>query len=162
MSLSFDDNEKHIDATDRDPVTKSPKKEEFSADAIDAELRSLNIRPTKRRRRAMRSWLAIEVRKGLCIAIVALSCSALLSTLSLAGATPAEARTISPSGRYLTILLAHSAETAVDSQCHPLPNVVTLEQQATAFAARGIHGVTGTVITSWPQQQRTRASRASR
>jgi hypothetical protein len=53
---------------------------------------------------------------------------------------------------YVTLQLAHSAETVVDLQCRPLPNVVTLTQQAVRYQAMGILGVTDTVITGWAHQ----------
>jgi hypothetical protein len=50
---------------------------------------------------------------------------------------------------FLTILLAHSAETATDSHCHTLPGIVTLEQQAAQYQAMKLSGITGTVVTHW-------------
>jgi hypothetical protein len=53
---------------------------------------------------------------------------------------------------YVTLQLAHSAETLVDLQCRTLPNVITLPQQAARYRAMGIRGVTDTVITWWARQ----------
>jgi hypothetical protein len=78
---------------------------------------------------------------------LAVTCALFLGAMSPA----AQAQKATPPS-YLTILLAHSAETAVDSHCNQLPNVVSLEAQAAELSRRGIHGVTGTVITTWPQQ----------
>jgi hypothetical protein len=83
--------------------------------------------------------------------------TAALAGLLLLGATqPVAHAEAAVAGGYLTILLAHSAETAVDSHCIPLAGVVTLEQQAATYTARHLSGVTGTVITSWPQQSTDR------
>jgi hypothetical protein len=49
---------------------------------------------------------------------------------------------------YLTLLLAHSAWTAVDDQCHPLPGIVTLRWQAPEYAAHHLT-VTASVVTGW-------------
>jgi hypothetical protein len=66
------------------------------------------------------------------------------------GLTPTVAQA-APSTGYLTILAAHTAESATDNECHVLPGIVTLEQQAAEYKTLGITGITGTVITNWPQ-----------
>jgi hypothetical protein len=68
--------------------------------------------------------------------------------LGALGATPLRA----DSPTFMTIQLAHTENSLVDSACNPLSNVVTLEQQAAAYQAMGITGVTGTVITDWMSQ----------
>jgi hypothetical protein len=50
------------------------------------------------------------------------------------------------------VQLAHAEEGLADGLCHPLKNVMTLEQQAAAYRAMHISGVTSTVITSWMSQ----------
>jgi hypothetical protein len=53
---------------------------------------------------------------------------------------------------FLTLLFAHSAWTAVDSQCQPLPGIVTLGDQAREYAARHL-AVSASVVTSWVASQ---------
>jgi hypothetical protein len=53
---------------------------------------------------------------------------------------------------FATVQLAHSENSLVDGACRPLNNVVTLPQQASAYRAMGITGVTTTVITDWMSQ----------
>ena len=67
----------------------------------------------------------------------------LVVILGLVGVPPGGAA----SPTYITVQIAHSEEGLVDGACHPLNNVVTLEQQAAAYRALGITGVTATVIT---------------
>jgi hypothetical protein len=64
MSLSFDDDEKLLETGQSRRMAKASERDVLSAEAVDAALRSLNIRPTKRRRKAMLSWLAIEGDSG--------------------------------------------------------------------------------------------------
>jgi hypothetical protein len=60
----------------------------------------------------------------------------------------ASASTNQTSAPLLTLLLAHSAWTAVDDQCQPLPGIVDLGSQASEYAARHLT-VTASVVTSW-------------
>ena len=53
---------------------------------------------------------------------------------------------------YVTIQLAHSVESLAGPGCRPLANVMTLEDQAAAYQAIGVTGLTDTVVTSWPDQ----------
>jgi hypothetical protein len=78
-------------------------------------------------------------RLGVAAAVAAGTCPAASATTASATTTPG----------YLTILLAHSAETATDSHCHPLPGIVTLEQEAAQYRAMKLSGITGTVVTDW-------------
>jgi hypothetical protein len=71
---------------------------------------------------------------------------AVISLLWLPGRASATAPT------FLTLQLAHTAETMVDASCQPLHDVITLAEQAARYQAMGIHGVTDTLITSWARQ----------
>jgi hypothetical protein len=71
-----------------------------------------------------------------------------VSAVGLFTAAPSTA--VTPT--YITVQLAHAEEGLADTSCNPLPEVVTLEQQAAAYKALGITGLTSTVITSWMAQ----------
>src|SRR5579872_6229316 len=68
----------------------------------------------------------------------------------LAQAGPASASTPT----FATLQLAHTADTIVDLNCHPLAGVITLRQQAARYRAMGITGVTDTVVTSWARRSK--------
>jgi hypothetical protein len=60
MQISVDDDNDDFDLPVVSPALHAWDEDEFSTERVDAALRSLNIRPTQRRRAAMRSLLAIE------------------------------------------------------------------------------------------------------
>jgi hypothetical protein len=74
---------------------------------------------------------------------------AVLSTATAwsAGAS-ASSRSSGPTPPYLTLLLAHSAWTAVDANCQPLKGIVPLRWQASEYAARHLT-ITASVVTGW-------------
>jgi hypothetical protein len=53
---------------------------------------------------------------------------------------------------FVTLQLAHTADTMVDLHCQPLSGVITLAEQAARYQSMGISGVTDTLITSWAGQ----------
>lgn len=76
----------------------------------------------------------------------------LLCAVPIAAAWPGGVLTSSASTAatppYLTLLLAHSAWTAVDDHCHPLAGIVSLRWQAPEYAARHL-AITASVVTGW-------------
>jgi hypothetical protein len=82
------------------------------------------------------------------LGLAALVLLAAATVATWAGRRQASAATATSAPPYLTLLLAHSAWTAVDDQCNPLPGIVTLRRQAPVYAAHHLT-VTASVVTSW-------------
>ncbi len=86
------------------------------------------------------------IRLGRVVAVVLLVVSVGTAWATGAGATATATSKQTPP--YLTLLMAHSAWTAVDAQCQPLPGIVNLRWQAPEYAAHHLT-ITASVITSW-------------